>query len=701
MGGGGGTQGMGEVTEPQGSSFDSTLAESHLFISSSLPPSRPPSIRSALSFLNHFRFTRKMQLVEDDPDLKHNPPTSLAASRATLLFLGLSAVSMLLLLSYGFFLVVSAPRVPGALDTSSVGKEGGEAAVGAEPPLLRRPAAEQLAQSLNRRFREGRPAHDLADAGVLVRVLDAHQDGHFWGAFARRKDSPGWWSASVINANHPDVAAYWNPGFVLAPEGMQSYLSCSYSVDRATVHLASECTAWDPDCLPGCGYASCTDAFDRTPCHFEADRLKGMMQSQDHIYGTSHHVWKGWRVPNAFGWNEVNSLRIDAPPSHHCIAAPPIVSRGLFACARQVIFSPPPASELPNLVEAIFVPLHELTRSLIRKAKDLRQDFASVYGLELDDLPILLYDAWDPEAPFRVIGGDMVEEDGEEPASRGFMDMVHRIQAMLAESVQRSPPMADKEGASTLMKALAGVQVASRTMSAVSARLVDWAMSAPVVPCGDDSYVLTNTSMPDMARAAMPAVYQALGLGVLNATLQLERLPQHEFVGDDLMRAMLSARSVKTALATQTDGIVAWLAIMLCVPSVLHDDGVATYFSALTDAVGLLSQPEHVEGLFANGSAGLVSHFVRGISTRLVNGGLAPEVADEWHATASERLGDKLAYGLLALFAAAYGSSQVESVLAVDRAHNYTACSSIGDKLESVGAARILCSLAVFAWFHL
>jgi len=138
-------------------------------------------------------------------------------------------------------------------------------------PLQSRTAA-LIAQDVNDRFRDGRPADELADAGVLVHMFDGGESSAIPWQMSALSDHV---SASLINRRNPhlfdlntDAPPGAKVGIVLAPD---TPLICLYAVDSGTLQATNR----------GCGDTTCNLSAGKTDaCSWRADNLKSMLEVQ-------------------------------------------------------------------------------------------------------------------------------------------------------------------------------------------------------------------------------------------------------------------------------------------------------------------------------------------------------------------------------------------------------------------------------------
>lgn len=220
------------------------------------------------------------------------------------------------------------------------------------PPFL-------LVETLNRRFREGRPSNTIEEAGVLVSILDGDEDReHPWKRPFSTRDHI---SSSLVNARHPDC--YWhlfNPGFVISSDQVQNRLRCSYAWDEGTYKVGGS---------SGCAYWTA----------FPPEELKQMMEKQDQQpWGPRHcqPAQAGGRERcgyKAFGYNEVVLMNEESDPWDN---------------------------ELPAAIEAIFVQARS-GPDMVDYARRFHDGFYAAYP-GVQDVPLLHYNWEDPKEPFTI-----------------------------------------------------------------------------------------------------------------------------------------------------------------------------------------------------------------------------------------------------------------------------------------------------------
>jgi len=517
---------------------------------------------------------------------------------------------------------------------------------------------------LNQRFREGRPSKTFEQAGVLIRLLDAHAGGeHAWGLFYSHGPQSSFWSSTIVNRAHPELIRYQLPGFVLAPAPAQGLLLCSYPSDGATIYSANRsCQAGDEACLPGCLPVRCTEERNSSACYHDAHSLDHMLAAQDRRFGVHPRVWRGFQVPCLFTWNEV-------------------------------VLRPPAEAELPGLVQAVVVPLHDNAPEVVRAAEQVRADFLATFRLDDDAVPLLLYDAWDAERPFRPLpAGAMLNKTGPDTADYAAMTM--DLFALATDALRHLVSDAEWPTLSAPQKAVLAAQAVARLAETAGATLVDWAMLPPKRQCAGGAPAATDPSVARLARAAMGAFFKAFPPAMARAVLQFEaHQAQGEVAGEGMLLTLLADPHVRALLASHADGFVAWLATVLCTPTDLGAEGFGAYVSALDAALSALGEPDRQAELLADGVPGFFDHFVRGIATDLEAAGLSPGVADAWHATASERLGQKLAMVVMFLCNVALYVSLGEVMVAMDRQTNTTACALLGAQIDGMAVGKMLCAL--------
>ena len=110
-----------------------------------------------------------------------------------------------------------------------------------------------MLKRLNTRYFKGRPSNDLADAGVLVHVLDG---GLNWER-PWEDGGTGFLSASLFNARKlPHGLYHGGIAYVLAPG---SQIRCAYPQDSGTRSwTAAKATTYQGHKMPGCGPRMCT-----------------------------------------------------------------------------------------------------------------------------------------------------------------------------------------------------------------------------------------------------------------------------------------------------------------------------------------------------------------------------------------------------------------------------------------------------------
>ena len=158
-------------------------------------------------------------------------------------------------------------------------------------PPPRPPSPQERVQELNAQFRNGRPADNLADAGVLVRQLDGLDDPertwlpcppHLWcGAIGDR------WPTSIINRGahrlyYEDDSGATVGGFVIRPSVS---IFCAYPEDGNSMDGSKTCTHLGGDgekCIPGCypKGQQCQDVGHDWSCSYPPSRLKQALQAQ-------------------------------------------------------------------------------------------------------------------------------------------------------------------------------------------------------------------------------------------------------------------------------------------------------------------------------------------------------------------------------------------------------------------------------------
>ena len=163
-------------------------------------------------------------------------------------------------------------------------------------------------QRLNRAHQSGRPSKVLAEAGVLMRVLDGEENPS--KPWENDPHSPVGDRASVslVNQRHPDIYECLTcpkhsqkmPGFVIAstPE-VQKLIMCSYQRDGASVKNQCRQLGGVPGaCDPGCTTHRCGNGV-KWNCAYGASDLVQMMERQD--ADTPHGHVETW------GYNEVRA----------------------------------------------------------------------------------------------------------------------------------------------------------------------------------------------------------------------------------------------------------------------------------------------------------------------------------------------------------------------------------------------------------
>ena len=246
-----------------------------------------------------------------------------------------------------------------------------------KPPTAPPPSwIELYVLELNRRWEHGKPAHSIADGGVLIYAMDGYGlksrpwevNPNFGSPFGDT------FSATVMNVRHPDpfvADSGWGvkrpqPFFVLDEKLAAPRVRCLYSKDGGSMQFDCHPKGGGWGCVPGCPYP-------RGPRYglFDADELLTMMKQQDDTIPWGHHkgAWGG-----KWGHNE---LVLDT-------------------------WRPPWADDLPSIIRAVVIrPECDVeARALGTK---VHTDLMQHYGLDPRDpgAPLLLgYDLLATKAPF-------------------------------------------------------------------------------------------------------------------------------------------------------------------------------------------------------------------------------------------------------------------------------------------------------------
>lgn len=192
------------------------------------------------------------------------------------------------------------------------------------PPSPPAPGAEVVAR-LNERWAQGQPADDLANAGVLVWVVDGDVANlnNFPDSLVEHPWAPNpsvptgdRHSASMISMRHPDLYScagckpdfQHNPGFVLATSpAVRKRLMCLVHKDIATLRYKCYPPGWTDSCTPGCPPVVCGEdpPWRDWMCAWRPTDLKRMLEKHD-TQGTGHKSATE-RANGYQGYNEVRT----------------------------------------------------------------------------------------------------------------------------------------------------------------------------------------------------------------------------------------------------------------------------------------------------------------------------------------------------------------------------------------------------------
>ena len=282
------------------------------------------------------------------------------------------------------------------------------------PTRAAAPDSSSVTARINDRFRTGRPSNNLTEVGLLFRQFDGlevherpweacEQDCHLpWSskrflalrgreskselfgrlsatiAYQGLRDRPDRKAISLI---YPDRA-----GYVLRNEEVS--LQCLYGKDAATFFV-------DSSANPGCVEEYCDENhwqyFSGMPCGFSAPGKRWIAED--------YH-------PPAYRPADMQ-LFLERYAEHGELWRPP----GFYSGYNEVIVSSVDMNrQLPRAIEAFFV-LNEAdadvdtsgTMGSYGNVRKVRKAFIAKYSLKPSEVPLLLMDPWNWDAPFTVL----------------------------------------------------------------------------------------------------------------------------------------------------------------------------------------------------------------------------------------------------------------------------------------------------------
>jgi len=248
------------------------------------------------------------------------------------------------------------------------------------PPSL---PIDLIISTINKRYRDGRPTNNLAEAGVLTHQLDFltrrdyHSQTEPWMPCAPHS-ACGIWSdrisASLSNRRLPFLFSATQAGFVIDPNGLD--LLCAFPMDGATLDRKCE-PLGKPGCVPGC-IGTTGPAWDghyaKFPNHYngpyDSNHLVNMMQRHEQT-----------------GGNE----------GYHCLQQPPSDCR-----YNELVFSASSwSASLPRHVMAVFYP-YRASQQERQFARDLHRRFTEHFRIGPSSFPILMLDRRNQYQPFSL-----------------------------------------------------------------------------------------------------------------------------------------------------------------------------------------------------------------------------------------------------------------------------------------------------------
>ena len=136
---------------------------------------------------------------------------------------------------------------------------------------------------MNERFKNGKASNDLAEAGVLVRQIDALNDAQRpWRPCPKGQwcaNLGDRWASSILNTWARKLYLYDKGGFILAPTAR---LFCACPEDCNSQDKVCDKLYGDEECTPGCfpKKQQCTPGGAAYSCSFPPKELKFALEAQ-------------------------------------------------------------------------------------------------------------------------------------------------------------------------------------------------------------------------------------------------------------------------------------------------------------------------------------------------------------------------------------------------------------------------------------
>jgi hypothetical protein len=137
---------------------------------------------------------------------------------------------------------------------------------------------------MNARFQAGVPSNNLAEAGVLLRQIDALNDAHSpWRPCPKGQwcaNLGDRWASSIVNTFARKLYLYDKGGMVLAPTAK---LFCACPEDCNSQDKVCDTLGGDEDCTPGCFGKDhqCTPGGQAYECSFPPHQLADALRAQE------------------------------------------------------------------------------------------------------------------------------------------------------------------------------------------------------------------------------------------------------------------------------------------------------------------------------------------------------------------------------------------------------------------------------------